>query len=53
MYWCASILILIFIAAQPSIALFMVGVVYVLSGPVTTFRYLRSKKDPRSPNPGR
>ncbi len=41
----ASILILIFFAAQPSIALFMVGVVYVLSGPVTAFRYLRSKKD--------
>lgn len=42
----ASILILIFIAAQPSIALFMVGVGYVLSGPVTAFRYRRSKKDP-------
>jgi len=42
----ASILILIFFAAQPSIAMFLVGVVYVLSGPVTAFRYLRSKKDP-------
>ena len=44
----ASILILIFIAAQPSIALFMAGAVYVLSGPVTAFRYIRAKKDPES-----
>jgi CDP-diacylglycerol--serine O-phosphatidyltransferase len=41
----ASILILIFIAAQPSIALFLFGVVYVLSGPVTAFRFHRAKKD--------
>lgn len=40
----ASILILIFIAAQPSIALFLFGVVYVLSGPVTAIRHHRHKK---------
>ena len=33
------ILILIFIAAQPPIALFLLGVVYVVSGPITTIRY--------------
>lgn len=44
----ASILILIFIAAQPSIALFLGGVVYVLSGPVTAFRFHRAKKHPDS-----
>ncbi|OEU66198.1 MAG: CDP-diacylglycerol--serine O-phosphatidyltransferase, partial [Desulfobacterales bacterium PC51MH44] len=32
----AIILILIFIAAQPSIALFLLGLVYVISGPFTT-----------------
>jgi CDP-diacylglycerol--serine O-phosphatidyltransferase len=41
----ASILIMIFIAAQPSIALFMVGAVYVLSGPVTAIRYHRARFD--------
>ena len=34
----AAILVLIFIAAQPSIALFLIGVVYVISGPVLTLR---------------
>lgn len=33
------ILILIFIAAQPSIALFLLGVVYVVSGPYITFKH--------------
>ena len=33
------ILILIFIAAQPPIALFLLGVAYVVSGPITTIRY--------------
>jgi len=41
----ASILVMIFIAAQPSIALFMGGVVYVLSGPVTAIRYHRAGSD--------
>ena len=35
----AAILILIFIAAQPSIALFLIGVAYVVSGPFTTIKY--------------
>jgi CDP-diacylglycerol--serine O-phosphatidyltransferase len=34
----AAILVLIFIAAQPSIALFLIGVIYVISGPVLTLR---------------
>lgn len=39
-----SILILIFIAAQPSIALFTLGVSYVLSGPLTTLWRLKKAK---------
>lgn len=35
----AAILILMFIAAQPSIALFLIGVAYVVSGPFTTIKY--------------
>jgi CDP-diacylglycerol--serine O-phosphatidyltransferase len=41
------ILFLIFIAAQPSIALFSFGVIYVLSGPLTSlkrYRTLKTKK---------
>ncbi|OIN94735.1 MAG: CDP-diacylglycerol--serine O-phosphatidyltransferase [Deltaproteobacteria bacterium CG1_02_45_11] len=34
----AVILILIFVAAQPSIALFLLGLAYVISGPLTTIR---------------
>ncbi|MFH1582068.1 MAG: CDP-diacylglycerol--serine O-phosphatidyltransferase [Pseudomonadota bacterium] len=34
-----AILILIFIAAQPPVALFLLGLVYVGSGPITTIRY--------------
>ena len=34
-----TILILIFIAAQPPIALFLLGVAYVVSGPITTIRH--------------
>lgn len=41
----AAILVLIFIAAQPSIALFVLGVVYVISGPFTFIR-LHKNKDP-------
>ncbi len=41
----ASILILIFIAAHPAIALFLCGITYVLSGPVTAlFRYRAIKR---------
>ncbi len=43
----AAILILIFIAAQPSIALFFIGLFYVLSGPFFSmwrFRYAKRKK---------
>lgn len=34
-----AILILIFIAAQPPIALFVLGLAYIVSGPITTIRY--------------
>ena len=41
----ASILILIFIAAHPAIALFLMGITYVLSGPVNSvFRYRSVKR---------
>ncbi|MDO9565695.1 MAG: CDP-diacylglycerol--serine O-phosphatidyltransferase [Candidatus Desulfaltia sp.] len=33
------ILILIFIAAQPPVALFLLGLVYIVSGPITTIKY--------------
>ena len=48
----AAILVLIFIAAQPSIALFSIGLSYVLSGPFTAiFRYQKLKaKKPESRN---
>ncbi len=36
-----AILILIFIAAQPPVALFLIGTVYVASGPLVTLRYAR------------
>jgi len=39
-----ALLVLIFIAAQPSIALFLLGFAYVISGPLTTLRYYRSMK---------
>ena len=40
----AVILILIFVAAQPSIALFLLGLAYVISGPFTTIRrYMNAK----------
>jgi CDP-diacylglycerol--serine O-phosphatidyltransferase len=35
----AIVLMLIFIAAQPSIALFVLGITYVISGPITTLRH--------------
>ena len=40
----SAILVLIFIAAQPSIALFLPGLAYVISGPLTTLRFYRSMK---------
>jgi len=40
----AVILILIFIAAQPSIALFLLGLTYIISGPFTTLRNHRRIK---------
>lgn len=40
----AVILILIFIAAQPSVALFFVGLVYVVSGPIGGFHRHRESK---------
>jgi CDP-diacylglycerol--serine O-phosphatidyltransferase len=43
-----AILFLIFIAAQPSIALFSIGLVYVLSGPLTSLKRYRKLKAKRS-----
>ena len=41
----AAILILIFIAAQPSITLFILGITYVLSGPFAMiWRYGHTKR---------
>ncbi|MBW2100635.1 MAG: CDP-diacylglycerol--serine O-phosphatidyltransferase, partial [Deltaproteobacteria bacterium] len=46
----AVILILIFIASQPSIALFSLGLAYVISGPVTKVRFLK-KSENKKPKP--
>lgn len=55
-----AILVLIFIAAQPPIALFLIGVVYVSSGPIVTLRHQRiarrqaeegSQEEDRKPSP--
>ncbi len=40
-----SILVLIFIAAQPSIALFLFGLAYIASGPLNTIRRYRESAD--------
>jgi CDP-diacylglycerol--serine O-phosphatidyltransferase len=40
----AIVLMLIFIAAQPSIALFVLGITYVISGPITTLRHHKCTK---------
>ena len=40
----AVILILIFIAAQPSVALFLLGLAYVISGPFITIKHHRQTK---------
>jgi len=39
----ASILILIFIAAQPSVALFFLALIYVVSGPLTIIRHYKKE----------
>ena len=44
----AAILILIFIAAQPSITLFILGITYVLSGPFSMVWRYRNKKRVRA-----
>jgi len=46
-----TILIIIFIAAQPAIALFAIGTTYIVSGPVTTIRLRRKKKLDEKPKP--
>ncbi len=44
----AVILIFIFIAAQPSIALFLLGVVYVMSGPYITIKHQKKARQEAS-----
>ena len=39
----AVVLVLIFIAAQPSIALFLIGTAYVSSGPIAAIRQMKTK----------
>lgn len=46
-----TLLVIIFIAAQPAIALFSIGVTYVISGPITTIRLRRKKKLEERPKP--
>jgi len=43
-----AVLVMIFIAAQPSIALFLFGLAYVISGPLKTLRFYRSMKHTKS-----
>jgi CDP-diacylglycerol---serine O-phosphatidyltransferase len=43
-----ALLVLIFIAAQPSVALFLFGLAYVISGPFITLHYYRSMKHEKS-----
>ena len=45
-----AILVFIFIASQPSIALFLCGVLYVLSGPVTALKRYRKIKQKEAEN---
>jgi CDP-diacylglycerol--serine O-phosphatidyltransferase len=40
-----AILIIVFIAAQPPIALFLIGITYVLSGPLMSLRHHRPTKE--------
>lgn len=48
----AAILVLIFIAAQPSVALFVLGAGYVLSGPLSALRHIRRKHGISKASPG-
>ena len=45
----AAVLILIFIASQPPIALFLLGVCYVISGPYFSIRTYRNSKQVDTP----
>ena len=47
-----AVLVLIFIAAQPSIALFLIGIVYVLAGPVAAIRSPRETVPKETPASG-
>ncbi|MCG6908656.1 MAG: CDP-diacylglycerol--serine O-phosphatidyltransferase [Deltaproteobacteria bacterium] len=47
----AAVLIIIFVASQPSIALFLSGAAYVLSGPITTWRHHKKTKRKEAENP--
>jgi len=44
----AAILVLIFIAAQPSIALFLLGITYVISGPFAAIRHHKQAKNEKA-----
>jgi CDP-diacylglycerol--serine O-phosphatidyltransferase len=44
------ILVIIFVAAEPEITLFAIGITYLLSGPVTTLR-LHARKSSEKPKP--
>ena len=48
----AAILILIFIASQPHIALFLLGVVYVVSGPFNQIRHFKNARQQKIENRG-
>lgn len=48
-----AILLLIFIAAQPPIALFLIGLIYVITGPILTLRrHLQVKHQPEEAHMG-
>ncbi|MCP4749173.1 MAG: CDP-diacylglycerol--serine O-phosphatidyltransferase [Desulfobacteraceae bacterium] len=40
----ASILVFVFIAAQPSIAVFLIGSIYIMSGPINGVRHYKLKR---------
>jgi CDP-diacylglycerol--serine O-phosphatidyltransferase len=46
-----AILVLIFIAAQPSIALFFMGLAYIVSGPFSTIKYHKLVKQEKAETP--
>lgn len=47
----AAVLVIIFVASQPSIALFLCGAAYVLSGPITTWRHHKEIKRKEAEEP--